>query len=74
MALTKRKIAKIYLSDFDDKYHIYDIGNFNVSKIGHKTKADAMRDASAMGYTHARGNGTYWMGGVERIPRKYRDE
>jgi len=51
-----------------DGYHVCDDAADHLmrSDYPHATKADAMRHAAHVGYTHATGSGTYWSG-VQRI-------
>lgn len=68
-----RKTARIF-AESTGKYHICDDdgGMLDARGKGHDTKADALRAAAYMGYTHATGSGTYWEG-TRRIPAKYRE-
>jgi hypothetical protein len=61
--------ARIF-EEADGKYYICDDDAeiLDARGKGHPTKAEAMRAAADMGYTHAVGSGTYWEG-VRKLPQ-----
>ena len=58
-----RKVARIF-EESDGRYYICDnnLDYLDARGYGYPTKAEAMRAAKDMGYTHAIGSGTYWTG------------
>lgn len=66
------KTARIF-QESTGQYHICDdsLDYLDARGRGFDAKADAMRTAFSMGFTHAVGSGTYW-DGVRAIPQKYR--
>lgn len=71
--MVKRKVARVF-EECTGKYHICDDGlpHLDARGPGYDTKAQALRVAVHIGYTHAVGSGTYWEG-IKRIPARFDD-
>jgi len=69
-------VARIF--EESNGYHVCNEENDTLDARGtsYATKAEALRAADRMGYTHAIGSGTTWSNAkqsVQRIPARYRD-
>lgn len=70
-AIETKRTARIF--EEHDGYHVCDddLEYMDARGRGYRTKADALRTAAGIGYTHAIGSGTSW-DGVRQIPARYR--